>query len=113
MLELIRNGTETARILDQRGPLRTRMIDELTLGRSPVAIWADLVAEGAQRICVETIYAAVFSRALGLKGTKCLHSRQPRRRGRQTRHTGKRLGITTIASRRTREQSQRTGPLGS
>ena len=35
---------------------------ELRLGRSPVAIWADLVADKIEdRVCGETIYAAVFA----------------------------------------------------
>lgn len=48
------------RRLEQPGPLRDRVTAELRLGRSPVAICADLVAEDvADRVCVETIYAAV------------------------------------------------------
>ena len=54
-----------ARRLSHRGPLRDRVIGELVLDRSPVAIWADLVADGVERVCAETIYAAVFSGTLG------------------------------------------------
>ena len=88
-----------ARRLSHRGPLRDRVIGELVLGRSPVAIWADLVADGVERVCPETIYAAVFSGTLGLKGTACLRSRRPRRRSRQQRHANKRTVIATIANR--------------
>ena len=88
-----------ARKLSQPGPLRDRVVSELTLGRSPVAIWADLVADGVARVCAETIYAAVFSGALGLKGTVCLRSRRPRRRSRQQRHANQRTVIATIAQR--------------
>ena len=75
------------------------MIGELVLGRSPVAIWADLVADGVERVCPETIYAAVFSGTLGLKGTACLRPGRPRRRSRQQRHANKRTVIATIANR--------------
>jgi len=55
------------------GPLRERVTAELTLGRSPVAIWADLVAEGAtERVCPETIYAAVYAGVLDVRATDCL-----------------------------------------
>jgi len=41
---------------------------ELRLGRSPEAIWADLVAEGvADRVCVESIYRAIFAGVLDVK----------------------------------------------
>ena len=34
----------------------------MKLARSPEAIWADLVAEGvSERICVETIYQAIYA----------------------------------------------------
>ncbi|MFV0523336.1 MAG: hypothetical protein ACK5RL_02440 [Acidimicrobiales bacterium] len=47
--------------------LRTRIVDELTLGRSPVAIVLDLYAEQTpQRPCVESIYAAVYDGTLGV-----------------------------------------------
>ena len=54
------------------GALRDRVTAELKLGRSPVAIWANLVAEDApERVCVETIYAA-----LSVKPTECLRTRR-------------------------------------
>jgi IS30 family transposase len=87
------------RRLATRGALRDRIIDELGEGRSPWAIWADLVAEGAERVCVETIYAAVFDGTLDLKASACLRTRRPRRRSRQARHANKRPGLPNIAER--------------
>ena len=82
------------------GPLRERVTAELTLGRSPVAIWADLVAEGAtERACPETIYVAVYAGVLDVKPTECLRMRRPRRRRRQLRHDTKRPGLPNIALR--------------
>jgi hypothetical protein len=58
---------------------------ELVLGRPPEAIWADLVADEVEgRVCVESIYAAVFAGVLEVKATDCLRSRRRRRRSRQT-----------------------------
>lgn len=53
-----------------------RVTADLRLGRSPEAIWADLVAECVtERVCVETIYAAVYAGVLGVKPTECLCGR--------------------------------------
>lgn len=65
--------------------MRDRVISELRSGRSPFAIVADLDAEGAGRVCVETVYRALYDRELDVKPTECLRSRRPRRRSRQTR----------------------------
>lgn len=82
------------------GTVRERIANELRQGRSPYAIWADLDAEGVEsRPCVETIYQAVYSGALGVKAAECLRSRRPRRRRRQARHPSKRAGLPNIASR--------------
>ena len=88
-----------ARHLSLPGPLRDRIIAELKLGRSPVAIWADLRAEGLELVCVETIYTSLFAGALGIKPTRCLRSRRARRRGRQHRHANKRPALPNIAQR--------------
>lgn len=77
--------------------IRKRIASELTQGRSPYAIWADLDAEGVEsRPCVETIYQAVYSGVLGVKATECLRTRRPRR---QARNVNKRAGLPNIASR--------------
>jgi len=56
------------RRLETPGVLRDRVVSELRLGRSPVAIWADLVAQGGcERVCTETIYTAIYAGALGVK----------------------------------------------
>ena len=102
-----------SRQLSLPGPLRDRVIRELTLGGSPVAVWADLVANGAERVCVETIYAADFAGALGLKSTACLWSRRPRRRPRQQRGANKRTVTAPIAERPVEGNDHRDGPLGS
>jgi IS30 family transposase len=82
------------------GPLRDRVITELKVGRSPVAVWADLVAEGAvDRVCPESIYQAVYGGVLGLKPSECLRSRRRRRRRRQGRHTSCRPALPNIAAR--------------
>ena len=71
------------RLLAVRGALRERIATELRLGRSPVAIWSDLVAEDAPgRPCVETIYQAIYDGALGVRPSECLRSRRRRRRPR-------------------------------
>ena len=86
--------------LAQTGVLRDRVTAELKLGRSPGAIWADLVADGAtDRVCTETIYAAVYAGVLGVKPTECLRSRRPRRRRRQLRCETKRPGLPNIGAR--------------
>ena len=87
------------RQLSLPGPLRDRVVSELKQGRSPVAIWADLVADSEDRVCVETIYASLFAGALGVKPTQCLRSRRGRRRGRQRRHANKRPALPNIAQR--------------
>ncbi len=88
------------RRLEQPGELRERVVAELRLGRSPEAIWADLVAEPIiERVCVETIYAALYAGVLGVKPTECLRSRRPRRRRRQARCEPKRPGLPNISAR--------------
>lgn len=88
------------RRLEVEGPLRDRVTAELRLGRSPVAIWADLVAEGAaDLICVESLYQALYAGALEVRATECLRSRRPRRRRRQARHESQRPGLPNIATR--------------
>jgi len=80
--------------------LRERLATELRQGRSPEAIWADLRAESMPVVpCVETIYQAVYTGALGVKPTECLRTRRPRRRGRQARHANRRAGLPNIAKR--------------
>ncbi len=91
---------ERSRRLEQPGPLRDRVTAELGLGRSPEAIWADLVAEDASdRVCVETIYTAIYAGALEVKATECLRSRRPRRRPRQTRRPNRRPALPNISLR--------------
>ena len=88
------------RRLEHPGPLRDRVTDEPRLGRSPVAIWADLVAdEVSDQVCVETIYTAVYARVLEVKATECLRMRRPRRRSRQARHASVRPALPNIARR--------------
>lgn len=87
------------RLLEAEGPLRDRVTAELTLGRSPYAIRADLAAEDAELICVETIYTAVYAGVLEVKAQDCLRSRRPRRRSRQDRHPNTRPGVPNIAAR--------------
>lgn len=82
------------------GPLRDRVTTELRLCRSPAAIAADLRAEGTgERVCVETIYTALYDGALDLKPAECLRRRRRRRRSRQQRHVSSRPGLPNIASR--------------
>jgi IS30 family transposase len=58
------------------------------------------VAEGvAGRVCVESIYQAIFAGVLEVKATECLRSRRPRRRHRQARCDSKRPGLPNIAAR--------------
>lgn len=88
------------RRLEVAGELRERVIRELELGRSPVAIWTDLVAQGsAVRVCVETIYAAIYAGVLGVRPSECLRARRPCRRRRQVRCESKRPGLPNISSR--------------
>jgi transposase, IS30 family len=82
------------------GPLRDRVTAELVLGQSPEAIWTDLVADEVQgRVCVESIYTAVFAGVLVVKATDCLRSRRRRRRSRQTRRANTRPALVNISSR--------------
>lgn len=86
--------------LEQPGELRDRVTAELKLGRSPVAIWADLVADDiVDRPCVETIYTAVYAGLLDVKATACLRMRRPRRRCRQARNPSTRPALPNIADR--------------
>jgi IS30 family transposase len=99
-----RAGTPRCRVRPRRlkvpGMLRDRVSEELKLARSPVAIWADLVAEDAtERVCVETIYPAVYAGVLDVKPTECLRTRRSRRRRRQGRHETKRPGLPNIVLR--------------
>lgn len=88
------------RRLAQPGPLRDRITHELRLGRSPVAIHADLVAEDIETPpCVESIYVAVYAGVLAVKPTECLRMRRPRRRHRQARHPSRRAGLPNIDAR--------------
>jgi IS30 family transposase len=90
------------RRLARAGPLRDRVTAELREGRSPVAIWADLVADGsAERVCVETIYTALYAGTLDAKATECLRTRRPRRRCRQARHANQRPALANIGARPT------------
>ena len=86
-------------LLGRPGPLRDRVRAELSVGRSPLAIWADLAAEDAERVCVETIYTAVYDGTLDLNATECLRRRQAKRRRRQTRHSSTRPALPNIALR--------------
>ncbi len=82
------------RRLEAASELRDRVITELKLGRSPVAIWADLVAEKSTvLVCVETICAALYAGIDGPCPTECLRTRRPSRRRRQARHENKRPGL--------------------
>jgi IS30 family transposase len=82
------------------GALRDRVTTELKIGRSPFAIWADLVAQEIDdRVCVESIYTALYSGSLAARPSDCLRSRRPRRRSRQTRHEHRRPALPNIAAR--------------
>jgi IS30 family transposase len=72
------------RRLEAPGPLRDRICAESGLGRSPVAVWADLRVEGVEGVpCVETIYTGVYAGVLGVNPTECPRpARQPPSRGR-------------------------------
>lgn len=87
-------------LLARPGELRDRVTRELKLGRSPEAIWADLVAEEAESsVCVETIYAAVYAGVLDVRARDCLRMRRPRRRCRQARNPSQRPALPNIAAR--------------
>lgn len=87
-------------VLAAPGPLRDRVTAELGTGRSPEAIWADLVAEGvAERVCVETIYRSIYGGVLDVSARECLRMRRPRRRSRQTRHASQRPALPNIGGR--------------
>lgn len=89
-----------ARVLEAPGPLRDRVTTELRAGRSPEAIWADLLADDVtDRVCVETIYTALYAGALTVKAKCCLRSRRPRRRCRQGRNPTRRPALPNIALR--------------
>ncbi len=89
-----------AALLARPGELRDRVTKELKLGRSPEAIWADLVAQEAEStVCVETIYTAVYAGVLDTKARDCLRMRRPRRRCRQARHPSQRPALPNIAAR--------------
>ena len=82
------------------GELTDRVTNQLRMGRSPVAIWADLVADEVEvRVCVETIYAAIFAGVLAVTATECLRTRRPRRRRRQARHESGRPALPNITDR--------------
>lgn len=68
----------TQRLAAVPAQLREFIASELRQGRSPEAIWADLRANDASVVpCVETIYQAIYSGALGVKATECLRTRRP------------------------------------
>jgi IS30 family transposase len=81
------------------GPLRDRVNAELKLCRSPVAIALDLAADGGERVCVESIYRAVYAGEMEPKARDCLRRRRVKRRGRQQRHDSKRPGVPNISQR--------------
>ena len=88
------------RRLEALGGLRDRVTAELGLGRSPVAVWADLVADGVKAPpCVETIYAAVYAGSLDVAAVDCLRSRRRRRRSRKSRHHSARPALPNIHNR--------------
>jgi len=87
------------RVFAVSGWLRDRVTTELKVGRSPEAIWADLVAEDQPRVCVETIYAAVYGGVLEVKQRECLRTRRLRRRSRQARRANQRPGLPNISDR--------------
>lgn len=58
------------------------------------------MADGVDdRVCVESLYAAVYAGVLDVKATECLRSRRPRRRRRQARHESNRLSLPNISTR--------------
>ena len=97
--ELARRRARRRR-LEVPGPLRDRIGDELRLGRSPEAIWADLAAENVPgRPCVETIYQALYAGALAVRPHECLRTRRRRRRPRQCRRPTSRPALPNISAR--------------
>jgi IS30 family transposase len=91
---------QRTRLLAEPSELRTRLQNELSLGRSPVAIVLDLDAEEIiGRPCVETIYAAVYDGTLGVKPRECLRMRRPRRRSRTQRNPSNRPALPNIVDR--------------
>jgi IS30 family transposase len=100
-------------ILAVAGPMRDRVTAELTCGRSPEAIWADLAAdEVAGRVCVETIYSSVYAGVLAVTARDCLRMRRPRRRSRQARHANQKAACETsehVPPRSTTAASPGTG----
>jgi IS30 family transposase len=82
--------------------LRTRIEDELRLGRSPVAIVLDLDADAViGRPCAETIYRAVYDGALDVTARDCLRMRRRRRRSRTKRNPSNRPALPNILDRPT------------
>jgi len=74
---------------------------ELGLGRSPEAIWVDLRAEEmSDRVCGESIHAAVFAGVLFMKATEASQRfHRPGRRWSQTRCEAKRPRFPSITAR--------------
>jgi IS30 family transposase len=104
-----------ARHLSLLGPLRDRIIAELKLGRLPVAIWADLRAEGLELVCVETIYTSLFAvrwctghQAHSVSSFPTRSTTRPSTPVRQ-QTTGTPQHRTTTGDR---QRSSRAGPLG-
>ena len=98
------------RRLAVRGAPRERIATELRLGRFPVAIWSDLVAEDAPgRPCTETIYQAIYDGALGVRPSACLRSRRRRRRPRQCRRSTRRPTPANISRRPDAVNDRREG----
>lgn len=81
---------------------RDRVRSELAEGRSPYAIWAGLVAEGAAAVpCTETIYTSVYAGTLDIAARDCLRTRRPRRRPRQRHSRPLNRDLPTISTRPT------------
>lgn len=86
--------------LAEPSELRTRLQNELKLGRSPVAIRLDLDGEQVlDRPFAETIYAAVYDGTLEVNPRECLRMRRPRRRSRTARNPSNRPGLPNIVDR--------------
>jgi IS30 family transposase len=93
-------GRPKTAVLAQPGELRDRVTAELTVGRSPEAIWADLVAEDiTARVCIETIYTSVYAGVADVSAREWLRMRRPRRRCRQARHANTRPALPNIGAR--------------
>ena len=71
-------------VLAGESPLRTRVIELLSGGYSPVAT-AALVGRQPEdgTVCAETLYQVIYGGTLGLKATDCLRSRRARRKKRR------------------------------